>query len=317
MNPRSTSIRLLAVTPVLASLVLAPLLAPARERAQPIRDLRVMSFNIRYGTADDGDDAWPYRRDLVADVIREFEPDVLGTQEALDFQVAFLDEAFPGLQRIGVGRSDGATRGEFAAIFVDRGRLDVAGEGTFWFSDTPEVPGSMSWGNRITRICTWARLLDRDTGRHFYVYNVHWDHESQESRERSAELLLERIASRDFPNDPFIVTGDFNAGEANPAFRALLESTVTKVRDTFRELSPDATSVGTFNGFRGETGGEKIDHVLASEGWRTVASSIVRTSRAGRTPSDHFPVTAVLTAPGGSASGPADPGGSADPGAGG
>ena len=303
MNQRGSFVRL-PVLSALAGVLLAPLWATARQPDASIEDLRVMSFNIRYGTADDGDDAWPYRREFVTDVIDDFDPDVLGTQEALDFQVAFIEEAFPQLQRIGVGRGDGASAGEFAAIFVDRGRLDVVDQGTFWFSDTPGVPGSMSWGNRITRICTWARLLDRGSGRHFYVFNVHWDHESQESRERSAGLLLERIASRGFPDDPVIVTGDFNAGEDNPAFRALIQSPIVKLEDTFRALSPDATDVGTFNGFRGETGGEKIDHVLVSDGWRTLTAEIVRTSRAGRTPSDHFPVTAVLAATDGPAGGP-------------
>jgi endonuclease/exonuclease/phosphatase family metal-dependent hydrolase len=280
---------------ILASVLIAPALRAALP-GQAIRDLRVMSFNIRYGTADDGDDAWSYRHDFVADVIRDFGPQVLGTQEALDFQVAFLEDAFPEYRRVGVGRSDGVADGEFAAIFVDRTRLDVVKEGTFWFSDTPETPGSMSWGNRITRICTWVRLLDRESGRHFYAYNVHWDHESQESRERSAALLIERIGSRAFPDEPFVIMGDFNAGEANPAFRALLEAPSPRIVDTYREARPDEPQVGTFNGFRGEVDGEKIDAVLASDGWRTVTADIARTSRAGRTPSDHFPVTAVLTA---------------------
>ena len=68
----------------------------------------------------------------------------------------------------------------------------------------------------MTRICTWARLLDAETDGALYIYNLHLDHESQESRERSVGLLAERIASREF-DDPVIVMGDFNAGESNPA----------------------------------------------------------------------------------------------------
>lgn len=278
----------------------ALLLAPAGGRAglcgQETRlgEVRVMSFNIRYGTAEDGEDAWPNRRELVSDVIRGFEPHVLGVQEALDFQIDELGEALPGHEVVGVGRDDGVRAGEFSAILVDRARFEVLESGTFWFSDTPEVPGSMSWGNRIPRIATWARLRDRTSGRRFSIYNLHWDHESQPSRERSAALLLERIAARPHPDEPVLVTGDFNAGETNPAFRALVESSAVALRDTYRDAHPDAAEVGTFNGFEGRRDGEKIDAILASDGWCTRAAGIVSASREGRYPSDHFPVIAVV-----------------------
>ena len=172
--------------------------------------------------------------------------------------------------------------------------LDVLDQGTFWFSDTPEVPGSTSWGNDIPRICTWAHLRDRTSGRAFYVYNVHWDHRSQPSRERGAELLIQRIAQRTSSEDPVLVTGDFNAGESNAAFRQLVNAPTAGLSDTFRALHPDADGVGTFNGFEGETSGEKIDAVLASAGWEILAAEIVRDAPRGRYPSDHFPVTATV-----------------------
>ena len=262
--------------------------------AQAADDLKVMSFNIRYGTARDGDNAWDLRRSALIEAIDAFRPDVLGVQEALHFQLEELVEAMPRYQRIGVGRTDGVEAGEYAAILVDRSRLEVLDQGTFWFSDTPEVPGSTSWGNDITRICTWSRLRDRTSGRSFYVYNVHWDHRSQPSRERSAELLIQTIARRASGADPVLVTGDFNAGEANPAFRQLLEAPEVALFDTIRSLYPVAQEVGTFNGFEGTTSGEKIDAVLASEDWEIVAADIDRTPRQGRYPSDHFPVTAML-----------------------
>jgi endonuclease/exonuclease/phosphatase family metal-dependent hydrolase len=253
-----------------------------------------MSFNIRYGTAADGDNAWEHRRDAVIEVIDAFRVDVLGVQEALHFQLVELAAALPRYQRIGVGRADGAEAGEYAAILVDRTRLEVLEQGTFWFSDTPEAPGSASWGNDIPRICTWARLRDREANRTFYVYNVHWDHQSQPSRERSAALLAETIGARAAADDPVLVTGDFNAGEANPAFRYLLEAPGLGLFDTFREVHPDASEVGTFNGFEGTTTGEKIDAVLASVHWQVVGAGIIRSARQGRYPSDHFPVMATL-----------------------
>lgn len=256
--------------------------------------LRVMSFNVRYGTADDGDDSWPLRRDLVMRTIADFGPTVLGVQEALRFQLDEIADAFPGFGEVGVGRDDGAEAGEYAAILYDTGRLELLDSGTFWLSDTPEVVASTSWGNGITRIVTWARFRDMegaDDGATFYVFNAHWDHESQPSRLRSAGLMLERIAGRD-PLDPVLVTGDFNAGESNAAFRALLDG--DDLRDTFRALHPEATATGTFNGFTGERSGDKIDAVLVSPDWMVTEATIVRSNDDGRYPSDHFPVTAVV-----------------------
>jgi endonuclease/exonuclease/phosphatase family metal-dependent hydrolase len=179
-----------------------------------------MSFNIRYGTANDGDNRWPLRREFLMDVVRQDNADVIGLQEALHEQIVEMTTSLPAYGVIGVGRDDGKTRGEYAAILYRRDRFHVAESGTFWFSDTPSVVASTSWGNTITRICTWARLIDRQGGA-FWVFNVHLDHQSQPSRERSTALLAERIRTRPMPTEPVIVTGDFNVGEDNAALPAL------------------------------------------------------------------------------------------------
>jgi endonuclease/exonuclease/phosphatase family metal-dependent hydrolase len=267
----------------------AALPAPPAEAGQ----LRVMSFNIRYGTANDGANHWTKRRDLLFDVLRSERPDLIGLQEALRFQIDEILTAVPGYAATGVGRDDGAAKGEFSAILFRADRFHVADSGTFWFSDTPEVPGSMSWGNRITRICSWARFVDRD-GRVLAHYNVHLDHQSQPSREKSTALLRQRIDGRRRPGEPVIVSGDFNAGEQNPATRTLIGPFV----DTFRVKHPDAKDVATFTSFTvPPPGGDKIDYILVEPGTDVLEAAIVRTSRDGRSPSDHFPVTAVIRLP--------------------
>lgn len=266
--------------------------AGAQAPAQPID---VMSFNIRYGTANDGENHWSTRQSFLIGVIREQAPHVLGVQEALDGQIQTILDALPQYAALGVGRDDGRTRGEYAAILFQRDRFRVSDTGTFWLSETPEVVASRSWGNTITRICTWARLVDRD-GRALWVYNVHLDHQSQPSRERSTALLAERLAARRTPAEPAIVTGDFNAGESNAAVSRLLspiDGRPAPLIDTFRARHPDEREVGTFTGFRfGETGGDKIDYVLVTPGVDILDAAILRTSRDRRYPSDHFPVTA-------------------------
>jgi endonuclease/exonuclease/phosphatase family metal-dependent hydrolase len=271
---------------------------PSQTALEP---LTVMTFNIRYGTANDGENRWANRRALLFDVIRDANADVIGLQEALDAQLREVTTALPAYAVVGVGRDDGRTRGEYAAILFRTDRFRVSDSGTFWFSDTPSVVASKSWGNNTTRICTWARFVDRD-GRAFWHYNVHLDNESQPSRERSTAFLAERMAQRRVPEEPAIVTGDFNAGEDDPALATLFGprpgGQAPLLLDTFRVRYPNEKAVGTFSGFvMGETSGPKIDYILVPPGTDVLGAAIVRTSRDGHYASDHFPVTAQVRLP--------------------
>ena len=269
--------------------------------------VRVLSFNIRYGTANDGAHRWDARRDAVIGTIRDHAPHVLGVQEALRFQLDELASALPGYRELGVGRDDGRAAGEYSAILVDTARFSLLADGTFWYSDTPTVPGSMHWGNRITRIATWARLVDRATNDTLRVYNTHWDHESQPSRERSAALLLDRVRTDAGPRDRVLVLGDFNSDEANPAFQRLVAAgggvgsgsgstpaLPVPLRDTFRARNPDATVVGTFNAFKGDSTAGKIDAILVGAGWSVLDAGIDRRRWGALWASDHFAVWAIV-----------------------
>ncbi len=264
----------------------------------------VMSFNIRYGTAADGENQWKNRKQLVFDVIGEHSPDVIGLQEALRGQLDDLRKALPEYSEIGEGR-DGDQEGEYSAILyrTDRFEVDRDDSGTFWLSETPEQP-SRHWGNACIRVCTWARLIDKKSGHAFYMYNTHLDHQSQSSREKGIRLIVARIQERKH-QDPFVLTGDFNAGEKNPVV-TYLEGTGTGkdrspicFRDSFRVVHPDEKVVGTFNGFGGRTSGEKIDYVFVPQDTRVLNAAIIRTEKEGRYPSDHFPVVARLRFEGG------------------
>lgn len=257
-------------------------------QAQSEKELKVMTFNIRYGTANDGENSWQFRKDNVVQTIKDFNPDLLGLQEALQFQIDELLEQMPGYASIGVGRDDGKTEGEHSCIFYLKDRFVADSTSTFWFSETPNIVASKSWGNNITRICTWVRLYDKLSKKNFYLFNVHLDHESQPSREKSAKLLITKIKEK---NLPVILTGDFNCGDENPVVKTILESGLV---DTYRKLHEKQANEGTFNSFKGETNSGKIDFIFATKDFQVKQSAIVRTSYEGKFPSDHFPVTAVL-----------------------
>jgi endonuclease/exonuclease/phosphatase family metal-dependent hydrolase len=257
--------------------------------AEPVR---VMTFNVRYASAPDGENAWTKRREQLIDVIKTFDPDVLGLQEAEQTQIDALAEALPGMSSVGVGREANGG-GEYSAILYRRSRFDLMAADTFWLSATPEVPGSRTWGNTLPRIVTWARLLDRTDRRRFSVFNTHWDHQSEPARVASGALLADRVAIRVAAGDPVLVTGDFNSAEGSPAILSLTRRG-DLLRDTFRNVHPDEVA-GTAHGFSGQAGARKIDAVFATAAWDVEQGAIVRVAVEGRYPSDHFPVTAVVS----------------------
>ena len=259
-------------------------------------DIRVMSFNIRNGTANDGENHWNLRKEFVVDVIRDYAPDVLGLQEAVRLQLDAFNRQLPEYGEVGIVSDATRHTGQYSAILYLKERFEARESGTFWLSDTPDIP-SKSWGNHHLRICTWVRFVEKQSAQSFYVYNTHMDDGSQPSREKGVQLMMKHIHGQTQPA-PFILLGDFNAAEDNPAIAYvqgagdLTDHTPVEAVDTFRVLHPDEKTVGTFNGFTGRMSGSKIDYIFVSPEFRTVGASIVRTNREGRYPSDHYPVTA-------------------------
>ncbi|MDF1800889.1 MAG: endonuclease/exonuclease/phosphatase family protein [Planctomycetota bacterium] len=261
--------------------------------------LSVMSFNVRYGTANDGDDRWEEREQHVLDVIAAEAPTLLAVQEALDFQADAIAARMPHFAKVGQHR-EGGTKNEFSGMFVDTRRLAVEASGDVWLSETPDVVGSVGWDAALTRNATWARLRDLETDRRFVAVSTHFDHRGQVARLESARLLGEvlaeqcRIGAGDALPLPGLLLGDLNAAEDS---RPLDHLRSTGLADTFRLLNPDATEpdeVGTFTGFRAAPDGRKIDYVLATPEWTVRSARILRPRRDGRAASDHDPVVALV-----------------------
>jgi len=175
----------------------------------PASDLRVMSFNIRFGSANDGPNAWPNRRDLLFETIRKFSPDLLGTQETLGFQRDDLAAALPGYDVLAAGRDDGHEKGEMMALFYRKDRFEKLAGGHFWLSETPDQPGSKSWDSSLPRMVTWVKLRDKkEPGtKPIAFFNTHFDHRGVKARAESARVIQSQIQS--FAKDcRVILTGD-------------------------------------------------------------------------------------------------------------
>lgn len=254
--------------------------------------LRVMSFNVRLPVAADGDNRWESRRTLMIDTIRRERPDLIGTQELFGSQGDALVEGLPAYRWFGRGRRGGGRDDEHMGVLYRADAYAVIESGDFWLSETPEVVGSISWGNLYPRMVTWALFESRRSGARFYLFNTHFPYrdEDAEARTRCARLLLARI--RALPDDvPVVLTGDFNTGDDSEAYRVLTAELTDAWRAAPRRRGPE----GTFHAFSG-TPQRRIDWILV-RGLEARSAETVTTHRGARYPSDHFPVVADLRWP--------------------
>ncbi len=259
--------------------------------------LRVMSFNIRLGVANDGPNHWNLRKDLVVRTIRRFDPDLLGTQETHPFQSDFLKKGLPALAYYGVGRLEDPKTGEQCGLMYRKSRFELLEEGTFWLSQSPDQPGSKSWDSSLPRIASWVKLKDRlDRNRELVFVNTHFDHRGRQARLEGARIIRGHVAKLG-SKARVIISGDFNAGEGSAPYRALIDPdpTLPALVDTYRAAHPKRVDgEGTFSAWSGRRSGSRIDWVLHTSHFRTHSANIDRFNVSGRYPSDHYPVTAVL-----------------------
>jgi endonuclease/exonuclease/phosphatase family metal-dependent hydrolase len=259
-----------------------------------------MTFNIRYGTANDGENHWDKRKEFLIETIKGFGPDLLGTQETLGFQRDYLAQQLPEHATLGVGRDDGKDQGEMMALYYKKARFTKLDEGHFWLSETPQTPGSKSWDSSLPRMVTWVKLRDRqrEMAAPIVFLNTHFDHRGPQARLHSAELIRGRTSELG-KGCSIILTGDFNSGEGSPPYKALFAGEgeqASPVIDCYRAVhSQRAQNEGTATGFKASaTSGVRIDWIGCSRDWKIMSAQIDRTERDGRTPSDHFPVEVVL-----------------------
>jgi endonuclease/exonuclease/phosphatase family metal-dependent hydrolase len=276
-----TLMRWLAIAAAVAALIAD--VAPAAAAT-----LRVMTFNVRVPLAQDGPNAWPNRKSLLGDVVARARPDIIATQELKKEQGDYLIDRFPGYAWFGSDRR-GGDDDEHMGIFYRRDRLRIVELGNFWLSDTPRVPGSISWGHPYPRMVTWGLFEAKADGRRFYVYNTHLPYraEDEPARTKGAQAIAAHIAS--LPADvPLILAGDFNTVPGSPTYAALDEA-LDDVRTTTASLrGPEAT----YHAFTGKAD-RRIDWIFV-RGFKPVSVATDATRRGNVYPSDHYPVVAEL-----------------------
>jgi endonuclease/exonuclease/phosphatase family metal-dependent hydrolase len=275
---------------LLAALAFTAATLPAQTNGLP---LCVMTYNLRFASPTPPH-AWPDRRPMARECIRSVAPDVIGTQEGVYAQLQDLAADLPEYAWIGTGR-DGGSRGEFMAVFYRRERFEPMAFEHFWLSDTPEVIASSTWGNTCRRMVTWVRFRERPTGREFYFWNTHLDHQVEAARQKGAALIAERV--RALKTDlPVLLVGDFNAiATQGKAYEIATQA--GGFGDTWFQAKERVNErLNSFHGYQPPVAeSQRIDWILL-RGQATVRKTeIITFARDGQTPSDHFPVAAWLS----------------------
>ncbi len=266
---------------VVSASVSTPLKNPAID-AKAAGTLRIMSFNVRCTSV--GIHSRADRVDSVIGTIEAAAPDLLGVQEATPEWMEDLKLRLPGYTCIGVGRDDGLDEGEYSAIFYLKVKYETVDSGTFWLSDTPDVP-SRSWNSFLKRICTWAVLKDKAAGKEFLFMNTHFDN-AFTPRKKSIPLILEKAAGYD--SFPVICTGDFNTIEISPLFGSLLSGTLGNAKF----IAADTMSVITTTGGLplSRLGVFAVDHILVNSKVEPKVYRVITQKFDNMLPSDHYPV---------------------------
>ncbi|WP_316850904.1 endonuclease/exonuclease/phosphatase family protein [Pedobacter agri] len=271
---------------IIFSLLLVSTIAFAQKKASPIN---IITYNIRLNVASDGINAWPNRKDNVKALVKFHDADILCVQEALPEQFdALLENS--NFDVVGVGREDGKRKGEFSAVYFDKDRFTKKDGGTFWLSETPNVP-SKGWDAALNRVCSWVRLYDKSNKKEFLVFNTHYDHVGVTARIESAKLIKQKIQEI-APKLPVVFTGDLNVTPETEAI-ATIKSFLTDAKEITQE--PAYGPEGTFNAFDFNSDlKNRIDYIFVNKGFKVQKFAVLSDSKNKRYPSDHLPVFARL-----------------------
>ena len=229
------------------------------------RPIRILSYNIEGHAVL----VRPRHVEEIAAVIRAQHPDVVALQEVHrgTWESRFRDQAaelgrLTGMT-VAFGPSFGVLGGEFGNAILARGPL----------RDVELVP-LPSFGE--PRSLLRARVDVEGTD--FEVMATHlaaWGGLNSRIRTTQAKCLAEQVRAT---GRRFVLCGDFNAPPASAELAALLHGTLMSLCGVAGDVTHPLL-------------GQRIDYILAGPGWHVGPAAVVHAG-----PSDHWPITAELTA---------------------
>jgi len=252
------------------------------------QELSVMTYNIRLDVVSDGENSWPNRKENLVNQLSFYAPDIFGIQEGMPHQVKYIDQQLSNYDFIGQGR-DGINKGEYSALYYNTEKYNIEQQGTFWLSETPNVV-SKGWDAAFPRVCTYGLFINEVSGIRFFVFNTHLDHIGNVAREKSLELILQKIDEINTEELPVILMGDFNL-EPNSVPISMLKQKMYDSRGVTKK-EPFGPK-GTFNAFNFENNSmERIDYIFVSKSIKidVLKYGVLNNSIKKKYASDHFPV---------------------------
>lgn len=252
-------------------------------------DVTVMSYNVYISGV--GSKSPENRTERVVNTIKGENPDSFGLQEADKAWIDRISSAMPEYAWVGAGRDDGKEGGEFSPVFYLKDKYTLIDSGTFWLSETPDVP-SRGWDAMYNRICTWAVLEETETGKRYAHFNAHMDHLGAESRAESAALIVEKASEMSVP---VVISGDFNTDEGTEPYNTIIAG---GFMDT-KYAAESTMSSGTYHGYglknTDKKGASPIDFIFTKyAGAKVEIYKVLNEKVDGIYPSDHHPVVAKM-----------------------
>ncbi len=255
-----------------------------------IKELKVISYNIRYNNPNDGINIWDNRKSTITKFLIDESPDFAGLQEVTYSQLSFLKDSLVNYSFIGVGRYDGKTKGEYSPIFYNKKKYKVLSNKTFWLSSSPEK-ASVGWDASMERICTYGLFENLSSKEKFWVFNTHFDHVGNEARKKSTDLILKKINEIKSMGNPVILTGDFNLDDNDSSIKKIQ----SQMTDVLLKIKKTNFHYETYNGFKNIVESKRrIDYIFVDNIEVKKAKHVhLKTSYNGWA-SDHHPVLSIL-----------------------
>lgn len=253
-----------------------------------------MTYNVRIDLEGDPYE-WNKRKKWIAEIIKRYQPDVVGTQEMMPHTFRDLMEYLSDeYDAYGKPISEG-NHTEICMIFIKKKKLKIKTKNYFMISETPDEYGSKGWDAEYKRSCSWIEVADRKTDQSlFRIFNTHLDHMGVQARVEGSKLILNQIEKvNHIKKLPYILTGDFNSTPESNWISPLLESSLSNsYHDLLQTKNKD--KLATFNRFIGQREGSPIDYIFAGESLQIKHSQIIRDTVEGGYPSDHYPVMSEI-----------------------
>lgn len=255
--------------------------------------IRVISFNDKVDDRSGTTTSWEYRKPGALQMIKDLSPDLLGLQEAQPHQLTYLASNLPEYSWYGLGRDTGNVPAttesymseECMAIFYKKDVFEMQDCGTFWLSETPEMP-TFGWDANYRRTCTWMKLKVKQTGQDVFYMNTHLDNKGSTAKAEGMKLIISKMSELAPKCQTVFLTADFNTKANSTVFDPL-----RPLMDNAREKALKTDQKNTFHNYGSSN--SIIDHIWYKPTsipleYRTITEPFASVEYI----SDHYPIMA-------------------------